>query len=1501
MKEYIKLLIRNKKKRYKADYNEMLGEYYREIETVMGYNGRQLLELLQNCDDEGANEVLIRLDKKAQTISISNNGNSPFSKKGYRSLFIANLSSKTSKRKYIGNKGLGFRSIINWSNAIEIQSNNISLKYNEENRLKTFDSLFDKEIQEQILKEEELKKSIIPIPFLSIPKLSVIKQDQFVTSIIIQYKNNSLKKILEQVKNITPETLLFLRNLEIVRFEGFGEDIIDIKTCKKKINIDSKDFLPYEKISFNGNSWLIFEKEGVFDTDFKSNKEEEEFYQIKIAIEENFQRSVPNLYSFFPTNIHLNQPYILHATFDLDPTRNQIIESDKNKIILEKVVHFTIKVAKYFTKEKVSYKPLEILNHKHKADTLNKLGYYELIKEAIGSEAIFPCIDNTYKSIEQSLYISDDFAKMLQTIGGQNVINMHLIPMNPISLSVFEWKSDIAAKLSKLQNVDKVINRIAEHEMDDDNRALFISQIVKEGDFIIEKFTNKINFLINDTDERKVINGDEYIYTTVTKENKLKTPGFAHIQFINKDLFEKLLVKFDFEKADNPNKGRFIYDKLKGFCNIHSYEPATLAQKIISETRSQIEDNPSSSMLVIKEMNDCLFHNYMQFDDGTKLPEKVRTPAITKDKEIKFIDELMFSNFYPTGKITEVIFEGIYSDNDYVDSPSNLGLETDNIDKIEEYLRWLGLNDYAVYRQETHENYGIDKYRDYVRDYSKYGHEQRYKTTINRIEKLHHILKKISIERLILWIHFDRKLQNQIDDQHNKDTFAYNYRGYNNISKKPSYIKYEINTLFPYDFQNYLIDEIYSWVNDFYIDYRKDFFIENGASKSLINPILILLGAKDNFNDLSIIKVTEIMNKLPEKYPNGKKTQTIYKKALSHFKENDLEIKSKIRLFADDGDGLKHFDQSEIYFSDKIKLPKKLKQKYPIFNFPARSGGADAIKFFGINDLKDVHIDIVKYEIIKELSDQFNALLDSLKPLFLTYRIDIDEGIKFKKLQASICKKITIVLCSEIKYKIDGNTYEVANYEFLHQNEYTYYIKVKSEDLISDLHINTLFTDSCADIISLSFDVSGEYDSFRNLFRRDYNEVLRDVKNNFGEDTFQESRELLGLADYKQAFWQGVLATKGINYYEQLDDLALEIFIKQQLNIDFDSSSLDYENVNNEEEIKKVKVLFTDLNIELKDFATHFLYDISISNIHFKKIKNVILSKKNVIKSAVWKKLKNNSIIEQAHYLSEINKFENFNDFAAQLADSNAYTFPLDYIIVFENFAKSLYGDLDFSEVIDITLIRDKNALRFNADELHYISQNERLKSLLYFEDALDAIRLEIPIHEDHGANNLDESSNASTNSKPTITSSDNLKSKNGKLGISKNGHHVFTPKETNQRRLKETGNESERIVFDHLRENNFEGVDHVAKDNEGLHCDIRYTDKNGIVKYVEVKTFDNGRFTLTKSEFEFGKSEMDNYEIWLVRNKNEIIPIKDFFTNEKYKPIISEYEVYLDLIKQES
>ena len=74
---------------------------------------------------------MIRLDKNERTLSVYNKGDNPFGTDGIKSLIIANLSNKT-KIEYIGNKGLGFRSILNGSDKITIMSGGCKIIFSPE-------------------------------------------------------------------------------------------------------------------------------------------------------------------------------------------------------------------------------------------------------------------------------------------------------------------------------------------------------------------------------------------------------------------------------------------------------------------------------------------------------------------------------------------------------------------------------------------------------------------------------------------------------------------------------------------------------------------------------------------------------------------------------------------------------------------------------------------------------------------------------------------------------------------------------------------------------------------------------------------------------------------------------------------------------------------------------------------------------------------------------------------------------------------------------------------------------------------------------------------------------------------------------------------------------------------------------------------------------------------------------------------------------------------------
>lgn len=1483
------------------DFDQLLKEFNEENEIISGYNGRQILELLQNCDDQGSTEVLIKLEQHSNTISISNNG-TPFSERGYKSLFMPFRSSKISKKDFIGNKGLGFRSVINWSEQIEIQSNNIALTYNQENRKQFFYSNFESHIRTNILDEEGLNENAIPVPFLGIPTIRTLEQDtQYVTTIVIKYHAKFLKNILFQIKQITPETLFFLKTLQSIKFEGFDEQIKSIQTLKTVINSDSGQFAPVEKITYKKSTWYIFKEEESLDTVLKNDRKEQEFYQIKLAMEENMAASSHRLYSFFPTNIYLRQPYILHATFDLDATRNQLVESDKNRIILQKVVQFTIKVAKYFTHGRASYKPLQILTHKYRADTLQNLGYYDMIEAAFKKELIFPCVDNNFRKLNQVVYYGDPFAVMLQKCGATSTLGFHLLPGEQLNLNTLPFFEDIYKSLENIKNVVDVLNSISELPLTIEQRALFIFEITKKGGELKKKYNNRLNLLL-DKDAVRIL-GTEYIYTPETKDNTLQTPPYSRIKFINKDLYRQLSVMLGYNPDKDRSRSRFVSDKLLGLCNIQSFEPANLARKIIRETNTEINKPQAAQAEIIQQMNASLFHNfqYINMENiNTPLPSDI--PTITAQGSITVTSNTIISALYPAGEINEVIFDGIAAGLNYIGSPKQLGIEIqqpeDNI-KVQHYLKWLKVNDHSPYQVREFDNSGA---LDYFQSLRKDPYT-RYKLILTTITDFETILKQLSFEKLILWIHSDSILKTQLYSDKNTDKVDYYYRNNYTYTNKNSYIKFLIIKNYPIKFHNLLIDEKYSWINDFEINYRHALFVQHSISKTAVQEILVTLGAKDEFNDLPIEKVADIINMLCVRFPDGSRSSGFYKKALSHFREKKIVIKTPLKLFADDGESLKAYSQDQVYFSEKIKIPNRLKKDFPVFNFPPRAGGVEAIKFFGINDLNDLHLELTSHSIHDQLSKDLNAYLKELKPYILSQRIHDFDELKSQQTQASICSKIKIYLCEQLEYSVNDRQYSTSNFEFLHHSEHTYYIKVNFIQQLDALLKNPAFTDSIAEILALSFDVKNDKAEFRNIIRNNIEVAKNDIVRDYGHDVLKEAKELLGMADHKEAFWRTIFDIKQIEYQTAMDDIALNQMILDKLNLDFETGQLDYEEIASTGQINKIKDLFSDLNIELPEFAQQYPYKISYHAYHYKNLRAQILSSKIQVKSSIWKNFSTLDLDIKKDFLNTIDRFEHYDDFTQIASEENKHQFSIDLNLYLKKYITALYGEIELNGSVKFQEILESNSAHFTAPQLKEIKQDAALKSLLYFENCIEDLKLLVQNQSQKTEPQVLIIANPPAGSAQNkafafpaaLVPSEKLKYRQAPASSGTKKKPYFHNGDHNDK-LKQLGNSSEDFVMRYLEQNNYTNIYKATEDNEGLHYDIRFTDENGNIKFIEVKTFNNGTFYLSREEYEFGRANQQDYEIWLVNNGNIIFPIKDFFTNAKYLPVPNQFIVYLDI-----
>lgn len=161
---------------YKAKPSILIQDYRSEIAVSRDYQGREILELLQNAADQAKDageRGRVVIDLQQDGLVVANSG-TPFSVGGVQSLQNIHLSPKRHrKRKFIGNKGLGFRAVLNWTGHPIIRSGALALIYSKKVSEAKLKSLMDKntEIANLVREEQTTGRSLI-LPVLPFPGYS---------------------------------------------------------------------------------------------------------------------------------------------------------------------------------------------------------------------------------------------------------------------------------------------------------------------------------------------------------------------------------------------------------------------------------------------------------------------------------------------------------------------------------------------------------------------------------------------------------------------------------------------------------------------------------------------------------------------------------------------------------------------------------------------------------------------------------------------------------------------------------------------------------------------------------------------------------------------------------------------------------------------------------------------------------------------------------------------------------------------------------------------------------------------------------------------------------------------------------------------------------------------------------------------------------------------------------------------------------------------------------
>lgn len=146
-------------------------KYRSDTGLAESYHGRELLELIQNADDAYVDSSIdkttsrdVLIEYKENVLRISNRG-STFNKKSVETLSQGNASGKGIQ--YIGNKGIGFRSILNWAKEVRIYSGDYSFGFSKKFAEEKMDYLKNNfpNIQDEVETNSDISFPVLWAPY----------------------------------------------------------------------------------------------------------------------------------------------------------------------------------------------------------------------------------------------------------------------------------------------------------------------------------------------------------------------------------------------------------------------------------------------------------------------------------------------------------------------------------------------------------------------------------------------------------------------------------------------------------------------------------------------------------------------------------------------------------------------------------------------------------------------------------------------------------------------------------------------------------------------------------------------------------------------------------------------------------------------------------------------------------------------------------------------------------------------------------------------------------------------------------------------------------------------------------------------------------------------------------------------------------------------------------------------------------------------------------------
>ncbi|MEN6593158.1 MAG: hypothetical protein ABFC12_07950 [Methanobacterium sp.] len=280
------------------------------------YQGRSLIELLQNADDALATNFLIK-SVSENVFIVANNGRK-FNNEDVLSICRSGASTKERKGDSIGFRGIGFKSIVNYARNVHLISGKIKLT-------------FSKKLTKKIL-GSDLSVPLVRIPheFKDDDKYTVLIRnlvDEGYNTIFIFEVNSDALSI--EMDEFDSTTMLFLQNIKEMNF-SFNSKRVTYEIDRRR-NLNKQ--IAVIKYQDQTSKWLILS--GI------------DRCSIAFQIDDNFNAIKMDkfdsvIHSFLPTKEYSGMPVKFNGDFSTDPSRTKIIIDDETLLSTKNCVGILI-------------------------------------------------------------------------------------------------------------------------------------------------------------------------------------------------------------------------------------------------------------------------------------------------------------------------------------------------------------------------------------------------------------------------------------------------------------------------------------------------------------------------------------------------------------------------------------------------------------------------------------------------------------------------------------------------------------------------------------------------------------------------------------------------------------------------------------------------------------------------------------------------------------------------------------------------------------------------------------------------------------------------------------------------------------------------------------------------------------------------------------------------------------------------------------------------------